>query len=68
MTETMTTSLILPNISTELQTCHLSNKSLELYRYINLPDRYISVDLEEKRCDFYRSADIDRVMKSRKLW
>jgi hypothetical protein len=30
MTETMKTSLILPNISTEIQTWHLSNKILEL--------------------------------------
>jgi len=67
MTETMTTSLILPNISTEIQTWLLSNKSLELYRYINLLGRYISVNPDEKRCDFYRSADIDRVVKSRKL-
>jgi hypothetical protein len=63
MTETMT-SLILPNISTEIQTWHRSNKSLELYRCINLLGRYISVHLEEKRFDFCRSADIDRVVKS----
>jgi len=47
MTETIT-SLILPNISTEIQTWHLSNKSLEFYPYINLLGRYASFDLEEK--------------------